>query len=84
MDKFVDAGFTHHLAIGRLWAAHALLISESEILPFDLVQYSNQIRGYFNDFENYYKDMLTNQSISLGKQIKTNHFHYFTSSLTLD
>jgi len=70
MEKFVDPGFIHHLAIGRLWVAHALLISESDVLPFNLVQYANQMKDYFADFDNYYTSMLAKQNITLG----THHF----------
>ena len=66
MDKFVDSGFIHHLAIGRLWAGHTLLLAESEIIPYDLVMFTQQMQNYFDSFESYYNATLTKQSITLG------------------
>ncbi|XP_066916274.1 N-acetylated-alpha-linked acidic dipeptidase 2-like isoform X2 [Clytia hemisphaerica] len=65
MDKKLDPGFIHHLAIGRLWAGHLLLIAESDILPYDLVQFTEQLQSYFKQFDDYYKEILGNQTISL-------------------
>ena len=70
MDKFVDSGFIHHLAIGRLWAGHTLLLAESEIIPYDLVMFTQQMQRYFDLFESYYNATLTKQNITLGKIVK--------------
>ena len=78
MSKKVDPGFIHHLAIGQLWAGHLLLVADSNLIPYDIVKFTKQVKEYLIKFETTYKTLLDNNSVSLGKFI----FSFF-SRITL-
>ena len=69
MSKKVDPGFIHHLAIGQLWAGHLLLVADSNLIPYDIVKFTKQVKEYLIKFETTYKTLLINNSVSLGKFI---------------
>ena len=69
MSKKVDPGFIHHLAIGQLWAGHLLLVADSNLIPYDIVKFTKQVKEYLIKFETTYKTLLDNNSVSLGKFI---------------
>lgn len=69
MSKKVDPGFIHHLAIGQLWAGHLLLVADSNLIPYDIVKFTKQVKEYLIKFETTYKTLLDNYSVSLGKFI---------------
>ena len=69
MSKKVDPGFIHHLAIGQLWAGHLLLVADSNLIPYDIVKFTKQVKEYSIKFETTYKTLLDNYSVSLGKFI---------------
>ena len=79
MSKKVDPGFIHHLAIGQLWARHLLLVADSNIIPYDIVKFTKQVKAYLIKFETRYKNLLDSNSVSLGKFI----FIFFQYFLTL-
>ena len=69
MSKKVDPGFIHHLAIGQLWAGNLLLVADSNLIPYDIVKFTKQVKEYLIKFETTYKTLLDNNSVSLGKFI---------------
>ena len=69
MSKKVDPGFIHHLAIGQLWAGHLLLVADSNLIPYDIVKFTKQVKGYLIKFESTYKTLLDNNDVSLCKFI---------------
>ena len=69
MSKKVDPGFIHHLAIGQLWAGHLLLVADSNLIPYDIVKFTKQVKEYLIKFETTYQTLLDNYSVSLGKFI---------------
>ena len=36
-SNLVDRGFVHHQAVARMWAVAAVTLSDSVILPFDIL-----------------------------------------------
>lgn len=80
MSKKVDPGFIHHLAIGQLWARHLLLVADSNIIPYDIVKFTKQVKGYLIKFETRYKNLLDSNNVSLGKFIFI-FFQYFLTHM---
>lgn len=68
MSKWVDPGFIHHQAIGRLWAGHAMVVADSNLLPINLYAFTKQVKVYLTKFQTAYKDMLNAEGITLGKK----------------
>jgi len=83
MSKWVDPGFIHHQAIGRLWAGHAMVVADSNLLPINLYAFTKQVKGYLTKFQTAYQDMLDAQGITLdfahermdALVTKSNEFH---------
>ena len=69
MSKFVDPGFIHHLAIGRLWAGHTLIAANANLIPYNVLKYSKQVKGYLEKFEATYKTLLDKHGVSMSTLI---------------
>ena len=65
MSKFVDPSFEHHVTIGQLWLKHALILSNSLIIPFDVEGFCQQMETYFHEFEGEYSSSLKQHNVSL-------------------
>lgn len=91
MEKFVDPTFKYHLTITKLWVGHLMIIADSVVMPFNLIQYMDQVEYHLNHFEQTYKDLLDKHSISLmfarqrlsALRNKTKTFHRYVSKLNL-
>lgn len=66
MSKHVDPEFKYHLTVSRLMGGHLLILADSEIIPFNLISYTQHIRYYLLDLEKAYAKQLTRQHISLA------------------
>lgn len=45
VDKIMDIGFKYHKAVGQVWTEMARNLADSLILPFNLTDYSNTLKG---------------------------------------
>lgn len=64
MSKFVDPKFDHHLALGRLWMQHALILADAIVIPFDLTKYAKQVQKLFLELEDKYESVLSQNKVS--------------------
>ena len=56
MDRFGDpASFQYHKAMAQVWALLILALADEELLPFNLEDYANAVKGYVDDLEEYAK-----------------------------
>ncbi|KAK0667953.1 putative glutamate carboxypeptidase 2 [Cercophora samala] len=56
MSKFGDPGFKVHAAMGQYLSLLALHIADDEILPFDIPNYAQELRGYYEDLRDLIGD----------------------------
>jgi N-acetylated-alpha-linked acidic dipeptidase len=49
MDHFGDPGFVYHVAAAQIWGTLAMRLADSDGLPFDYIDYANQIRDFFKE-----------------------------------
>ena len=57
--------FEHHVALGRLWLHHALILSDSIIIPFNLTAYAKQVLTIFIELEHEYSTELKKYNVTL-------------------
>jgi N-acetylated-alpha-linked acidic dipeptidase len=49
MTHFGDPTFVYHVAAAQLWGTIAMRLADADGLPFDYVDYGNQIRDFFTE-----------------------------------
>ncbi|XP_076097524.1 N-acetylated-alpha-linked acidic dipeptidase 2-like isoform X2 [Mytilus galloprovincialis] len=63
VDQIMDRGFKHHQATARVWAEMARALSDTMVIPFDVVNFANELLSLVNTLDEDYGTMLRNQSI---------------------
>lgn len=66
MSKFIDPNFKYHLSLGRLWLAHALLLVDTPILPFELRYFVKEFQKEFLEIEHVNQDKLLALNVSFA------------------
>lgn len=63
----MDKGFVHHQAVARLWAAVALKLADSVVLPLDIRSYAQVIDRSLRDIEEKFGASLESNNVTLSK-----------------
>nr|XP_053635353.1 putative N-acetylated-alpha-linked acidic dipeptidase [Cherax quadricarinatus] len=64
-SEIYDKGFHYHTAVAAMWGDLAVVLSESKVLPFSLVKYSNFISKAQDDIIERFGPLINSQNISL-------------------
>ena len=65
-SNLVDRGFVHHQAVARMWAVAAVTLSDSVILPFDILAYASYLNRSLSLLQTKYGATLLQNGVSLS------------------
>lgn len=68
-DQMYSFKFQHYQATARVWAEMARALSDTMVIPFDVVNFANELLSLVNTLDEDYGTMLRNQSIIFGKKL---------------
>jgi len=74
MKNFCDPDFKYHETMVKIVGIALMRLSSCDYLPFDYVNYANEIEGYINEIEKDYGDLLKGKGIdftNIKEKIKT-------------
>ena len=66
MTSFVDPDFKYHKIITQIWVKLSLSLLDSDVIPFNITRYSDELGGYVDDFKQNYATFLDAQGVDLG------------------
>jgi len=66
MKNFIDPDFSHHLALGQLWAYMGIALADKPLLPFVVEEETNALKTAVDTLEAKYGAALAKRSISLA------------------
>merc|ERR550534_1365004 len=66
MKDFIDPDFTHHLALGRLWAYVGISLAQNQLLPFRVEDEATILQGAVDQLEANFGPVLVKHSVSLA------------------
>jgi hypothetical protein len=65
VTEFMDPEFKYSLAIGQYWAEAARFMSDSLILPLSATRYAEGLRGFVDDLDQGYGQMMRDNGVKL-------------------
>jgi len=69
-SNIVDRGFVHHQAVARMWAVAAVTLSDSVILPLDILAYASYLNHSLSLLHTKYGPILQQNGVSLSIDYK--------------
>lgn len=74
-SNIVDRGFVHHQAVARMWAVMAITLSDSTVLPFDILAYASYLNQSLSLLQSRYGGVLLQNGVSL-KHVRVSLDHF--------
>ena len=59
----------HHQAVGKVWAEIARHLSDTMIIPLDVVGFSTELENIINTLDKNYGGLLRRHGINFGKTV---------------
>jgi hypothetical protein len=53
MAQYGDPGFAYHTTLAQIWVLLILELAQEPILPFNLKDYADAVKGYIDDLDKY-------------------------------
>ncbi|XP_046656100.1 N-acetylated-alpha-linked acidic dipeptidase 2-like [Daphnia pulicaria] len=76
-SNIVDRGFVHHQAVARMWAVAAVTLSDSVILPLDILAYASYLNHSLSLLHTKYGPILQQNGVSLKHvRVSVDHFMF--------
>lgn len=69
----LNFGFQTHRAVGQIMAEVIRQLSDSLLIPFDVVNYANHLKLLVNGLDNAYGKLLRDNGVEFGKNSFSNY-----------
>ena len=69
MKTFVDPDFEYNKVVTQIWVKYSLKLLDSDIIPFNVTRYGEDLMIYIRSFEASYGDLLKKNAVDLSKML---------------
>lgn len=69
MKSFVDPDFEYNKVVTQIWVKYSLKLLDSDVIPFNITRYGEDLMVYIGSFEASYGELLKKNSVDLSKTL---------------